>query len=86
MRTAVVHDLIKYLIDETKLFLDIVLGDLPITICLADEDKLVEELHCHGCIEVGLGGGQKVNKPPPRQTPHTTPCAMVVATANITRE
>ena len=59
LRTAVVHDLIKYLIDETELFLDIVLGDLPIAICLTDEDELVEELHCHGCIEVGLGCGQK---------------------------
>ena len=57
MRAAVVHDLIKYFIHETELFLDIVLGNLPITICLADEDELVEELYCHGCIEVGLGGG-----------------------------
>ena len=59
LRTAVVHDLIKYFIDETELFLDIILGDFPITIRLADEDELVEELHRHGCIEVGLGGSQK---------------------------
>ena len=59
MRTAVIHDFIKNLIDETKLFLDIVLSDLPIAIGFADEDELVEELDGHGSVDVGLGGGQE---------------------------
>ena len=59
MRTAVIHDFIKDLIDETKLFFDIVLSDLPIAIGFADEDELVEELDGHGSVDVGLGGRQE---------------------------
>lgn len=59
MRTAVIHHLIQYLIDETELLLHVVFGDLAIAVCLADEDELVKKLNRHGSIHVGLGGGQE---------------------------
>ena len=59
LRTPVVHDLIEDLVDETELFFDIVLGDLSLTVRLADEDQRVEELDGHGGVDVGLGGGQE---------------------------
>lgn len=59
LRTSVIHDLIKYLIDETKLLLDVVLGDLAIAVGLADKDELIEKLDGHCSVYVGLGGGQE---------------------------
>lgn len=59
LRASIIHDLIEYLIDETKLLLDIVLGDLAIAVGLADEDELIEELDGHCSVDVGLGSGQE---------------------------
>ena len=41
------------------MFLDEVFVDFPVSeVGLADVDHLVEELDCHGSIDIALGGGQ----------------------------
>lgn len=59
LRASIIHDFIKNFIDERKLFLDIILGDIAIEVGFADEDEMVQELDGHGTVDVGLGGGQE---------------------------
>ena len=57
--TAVVHDLIQDFINERKLLLDIIFGDISIEVGFTDEDEMIEELNGHGAIDIGFGGGEK---------------------------
>ena len=41
LRAAIVHHLVQNLVDEAKLFLDIVFCDLAIEVGLADENELI---------------------------------------------
>lgn len=59
LRTPIVHDLVEYLIDQRKLFLDIIFCDFSIEVGLAYEDQRVKKLYGHSAVDVGFGSGQE---------------------------
>jgi hypothetical protein len=59
LRTSIIHNLIKYLIDQTELLFYIIFCNLSIAICLTDENKLVKKLDGHCAINICFGRGQK---------------------------